>query len=70
MAVTTWASDHEGALLHLFGQAVTARLCFVDGLHEFFESDLARRMVESLGRQPQAMFARPMIAGGPSTGSG
>ncbi|MGH7187111.1 MAG: hypothetical protein ACREIB_12655 [Pseudomonadota bacterium] len=37
---------------------------FLDGLRAFFESDLARRMAEALGRQPQAMFAGPMTAAG------
>ncbi|MDQ6869248.1 MAG: hypothetical protein M3178_12990 [Pseudomonadota bacterium] len=35
MAVTTWASDHEGASsCILFGQPITARLCFFDADRE------------------------------------
>lgn len=35
---------------------------FLDGLHEFLESDLPRRVVEALRRKPQTMFAGPMVA--------
>ena len=38
--------------------------CFFDGLHEFLEGDLPRRMIEALSGQPQAMFTRPMTAAG------
>ena len=48
--------------MHLLGQPVAARLRLVHRLHQLFEGDLARRMLEALRREPKPMFAGPMRA--------
>jgi hypothetical protein len=49
-------------LFHLLHQTVAARLRFLDSLHQSFEGDLVRRMLEALRRKPEPMFAAPMFS--------
>lgn len=65
MAAATLVSDHDGANSCIcLASRSAARLRFLDGLQEFFEGDLPRRMLGSLRREPKPIFARPMPAVG------